>query len=153
MQQPTASTTTPGDSPRTHAGNDPALCRAVLESKSDELVALSIPGTSYRLHVKPTVPASAIATEVGKRISGVLRGKAQRIHPAAAGGRFIEPVHGHPRIVQGSVTAIDAMSNRLLVTMVVPVWLDLEAGQVATEFTVGQMVNMYVESGMTFTPA
>ncbi len=137
--------------PATHADAD--ICRAVLESKSDDLVVLSLPGTSYRLHFKPTVPASAIMTAEGKRIRGRVCGKAQRIHPAQAGGRFIEPIYGHPRIVQGTVASVDAAGNRLLVEMVIPVWFSLERGQSANEFAVGQMINMYIESGMTFTPA
>ncbi len=131
----------------------PDLCRVVLESKSDDQIVVSVPGTSYRLQLTPTVPAAAIATAEGKRLSGVIRGKAQRMHPAHAGGRFIEPVNGHPRIVQGTVIAVDPTHNRLLLQMVVPAWLDVVTGQKASDFAIGQMVNMYVESGMTFTPA
>ena len=126
------------------------VCRAVLESKSDDLVVLTIPGTSYRLHFKP---GARITKEPGKRIIGTISGKALRIHAAAAGGKFIEPIYGHPRIVQGTVVAIDTTANRLLIDMVVPVWLVVPNGQTTNEFSVGQMVNMYVESGMTFTPS
>jgi hypothetical protein len=131
---------------------EPDVSRVVLESKSDELLVVSIPGTSYRLHLKPTVPAQAIAMSEGKRMRGVVRGKAQRMHAATAGGRFIEPVDGHPRIVQGTVLSIDPTNNRVLVEMVIPAWLDVAPGQKASEFAAGQLVNMYVESGMTFTP-
>lgn len=132
--------------------SEPDVCRLVLEQKSDDQVVMSVPGTSYRLQFRPTVPASAIATAEGKRIRGIVRGKAQRMHAAHAGGRFIEPVSGQPRIVQGTVIAVDGGNNRLLIEMVIPAWLDVEPGQKASEFAVGQMVNMYVESGMTFTP-
>lgn len=136
----------------TAARTEPDVCRAILEAKSDGEVVLSLPGTSYRLHLKPTVSAAAITTEIGKRIRGVVRGKAQRMHLAAAGGRFIEPVYGHPRIVQGTVLAVDTAANRLLIEMVIPAWLDVAEGQKASEFAPGTLVNMYVESGMTFTP-
>jgi hypothetical protein len=136
----------------TAARTEPDVCRAILEAKSDEEIVLSLPGTSYRLHLKPTVPAASIATEIGKRIRGVVRGKAQRMHAAAAGGRFIEPVYGHPRIVQGTVLATDAAANRVLIEMVIPAWLEVADGQKASEFAPGTLVNMYVESGMTFTP-
>ena len=131
---------------------EPDVCRAVLEQKSDEQIVLSIPGSSYRLTFRPTVAASAIATPEGKRIRGIVEGKAQRMHVASAGGRFIEPVNGHPRIVQGTILAVDGAKNRLLVEMVIPAWLTLAAGQSASEFAAGQLVNMYVASGMTFTP-
>jgi hypothetical protein len=125
------------------------ICRAVLVSKSDDRIVLSLPGTSYRIHLKP---ASRIATTEGKRITGRIVGRALRLYPAKAGGRFIEPIDGEPRIVQGTILAVDAGANRVLVEMVVPAWLSLDEGQAQT-FAVGQMVNMYVESGMSFTPA
>ncbi|MDZ4755323.1 MAG: hypothetical protein SGJ11_12625 [Phycisphaerae bacterium] len=129
------------------------ICKLVLVSKTDDVIVVSIPGTDYRLHLRPSVPASSIAAQEGKRIRGRVRGRALRIHGAAAGGRFIEPIYGHPRIVQGTVAVVDDRLNRLLVDMVIPVWLDLAEGQRATEFSVGQTVNMYVESGMIFVPA
>ncbi|MDZ4831560.1 MAG: hypothetical protein SGJ09_15345 [Phycisphaerae bacterium] len=132
----------------------PDICRAVLESVTpsgtDELIVLSIPSTAYRLHFKL---AGRVTTVVGKRITGTIRGKAMRIHPASAGGQFIEPVDGHPRIVQGVVVTVDAAANRLLIDMAVPAWIVVAEGQLASDFVVGQTVNMYVESGMTFTPA
>jgi hypothetical protein len=126
------------------------ICRAVLESKSSDRVEISIPGTSYRLQFTPVSP---ITGEVGKRILGRVRGRALRLHAAQAGGKFIEPVYGHPRIVQGTILGYGprgASGDALLVDMAIPVWLSLDAGQTAGDFPVGTMVNMYVESGMTF---
>lgn len=138
------------------SSTQPDVARVVLESRSQgptgDQIVVSIPRTSYRLHVTPTVASSAIGTADGKRIKGILRGKAQRMHVASAGGRFIEPVYGHPRIVQGTVLSIDPEHNRVLVEMVIPAWLDVAEGQKASEFAAGQLVNMYIESGMTFTP-
>jgi hypothetical protein len=131
---------------------DPDVCRVVLESKSPDQIVVSIPGTAYRLTVTPTVPVESITTAEGKRMKGILRGKAQRMHTAVAGGRFIEPVYGHPRIVQGTVVSVDPERNRVLVQIVVPAWFDVAEGQKASAFAAGQLVNMYVESGMTFTP-
>ncbi|MBL9121591.1 MAG: hypothetical protein JNL80_16915 [Phycisphaerae bacterium] len=136
----------------TATGSSPDVCRVVLESKTHEQIVISIPGSSYRLQLTPTVAPQAISTPEGKRLSGVIRGKALRMHLATGGGRFIEPVNGHPRIVQGTVISIDPAHNRVLVNMVVPAWLDLAEGQKASDFAAGQLVNMYVESGMTFTP-
>lgn len=138
------------------SSTQPDVARVVLESRTTnhlgDQIVVSIPGTSYRLHLTPTVPASSIGAADGKRMKGIVRGKAQRMHLASAGGRFIEPVYGHPRIVQGTVLSIDPEHNRVLVQMVIPAWLDLAEGQKASEFAAGQLVNMYVESGMTFTP-
>lgn len=123
------------------------LCRAMLESATDGLVVLTVPGTDYQLHL---VPVGRVATEPGKRVRGRIRGQALRLHVAQAGGKFIEPVYGHPRIVQGTVMAHGSDGASVLVDMVVPAWLSLEGDQRAADFPIGTMVNMYVASGMTF---
>ena len=128
---------------------DPAVCRARLEESGPEGFVISLPGTEYmlRLHLK-----GATAVAPGKRISGVITGTAQKFHRASAGGGFIEPVEGHPRIVQGRVRATDASANRVLVQAVVPMWVTPAAGQSARDFHAGDFVNFYMESGVTFAP-
>ncbi len=96
---------------------------------------------------------AALAGREGKRLSGVIRGKAQRMWAARAGGCFIEPIWGHPRIVQGRVLATDLERNAVLLDLVVPAWFDLDASQSAAEFQTGDMLNFYVESGVRFTPS
>lgn len=127
-----------------------AVARGVLESLSQDHLLLAIPHTDYRLHLVHTAP---IETPVRKRIRGTIHAKALRMHTAQGGGRFIEPVHGAPRIVAGTVLAVDGGSNRLLVDVAVPMWVTMQDGQAATEFAEGQLVNFYVESGTSFTPA
>jgi hypothetical protein len=128
---------------------DPAVCRARLEESGPEGFVISLPGTEYmlRLHLR-----GATAVAPGKRISGVITGTAQKFHRASAGGEFIEPVEGHPRIVQGRVRATDASANRVLVQAVVPMWVTPAAGQSARDFHAGDFVNFYMESGVTFAP-
>jgi hypothetical protein len=85
-------------------------------------------------------------------VSGVVSGRAQKLHRAHAGGEFIEPVEGHPRIVQGRVRETDPTGNRLLLQAVVPMWITLSADQSARSFMPGDIVNFYMESGVVFTP-
>lgn len=153
MATDTAHPSTPSGASNPAAGESRDLCRAVLESKSADLLVLSLPGTAYQLHLKPGVPIASIATAPGKRIIGRVHGRSLRMHAAVAGGRFIEPVYGHPRIVQGTIAETDRDRNRVLVDMVIPAWLEVADGQQASDFAIGTLVNMYVESGMTFTPA
>lgn len=75
------------------------------------------------------------------------------MHTANGGGRFIEPVYGSPRIVQGRVVAIDEANDRVLVDMVVPIWVKVHDGQSAGDFELHSLVNCYLQSGTTFTPA
>ena len=121
------------------------VARGVLESLNEGELVLAVPHTSYRLHLVPTWPVVEITTPPGKRIRGAIRARALRMHEARAGGRFVEPVWGQPRIVQGVVCG--AEDNRLLVDVSVPVWVTLGEGQDPADFEQGQMVNFYVESG------
>lgn len=112
-------------------------------------LVLSVPGTEYTLELSA---GSRTAVAVGKRVSGEISGKAQKLHRAHAGGEFIEPVEGHPRIVQGRVRETDASGNRLLIHAVVPMWISLSSDQSARGFMPGDIVNFYMESGVVFTP-
>lgn len=128
---------------------DSDLVRGTLESANGNEITISLPGTDYRLRFTQGGPT---AVHPGKRVKGVVRMKALRMHKAEAGGAFIEPIMGQPRIVQGVVRGVDAGANRLLVDVVVPMWVDPFDGQQATEFTAGDMVNFYAQSGASFTP-
>ena len=128
-------------------------CTAILDSISDSKIVLAIQRTDYRLEFSLTTPPDAVQTQPGKRIKGVIQGKALRMHHANAGGCFIEPIYGAPRIVAGNVVAVDQQRQRLLCDIVVPMWIEIAPGQTASDFSPGQMVNFYVESGMRFTPA
>lgn len=130
-------------------GVESDLVRGVLESANGSEITISIPGTEYRLRF---AQGGATAVHPGKRIKGHIHAKALRMHKADAGGGFIEPIMGQPRIVQGVVRGVDQASNRLLCDVVVPMWVEPFDGQQATEFTAGDMVNFYVQSGITFTP-
>ena len=126
------------------------LARATLLSSSDGRIELGVPGTDYRLSL---IPAAPIAAQVGKRVRGRIEGRALRLHIAAAGGRFIEPLAGAPRIVQGTVAAVDAAGRRLLLDVCVPIWITLDGDRSTDAFTIGTLVNFYMESGARFTPA
>lgn len=127
--------------------------RARLESIDDERVTLSVPGTDYRLDLVLDGEAGSITTPVGKRIRGTIHASALRVHPTSAGGKFIEPVWGTPRIVTGTVVVADADQGRVLVDVAVPMWVTTPEGQDFSVIVPGEMVNFYVESGCVFTPA
>ena len=128
---------------------DSDLVRGTLESANGNEITISLPGTDYRLRFTQAGPT---AVHPGKRVKGVVRMKALRMHKAEAGGAFIEPINGQPRIVQGVVRAIDPAANRLLCEVVVPMWVEPFDGQQATEFATGDLVNFYAQSGTSFTP-
>ncbi len=125
------------------------MTRAVLQDMDGDKIILAIPATDYQLHL---VCNAKTEVRIGKRIQGVINVKALRMHKASAGGSFIEPIYGHPRIVQGRVSAIDLERNRVLCQVVVPMWVEPFDGQSAADLNTGDMVNFYVQSGATFTP-
>ena len=126
------------------------MARGVVELVDSGRLVLSIPQTDYQLHMVPTAPTT---TPVGKRIKGVIHARALRLFATQGGGKFIEPVIGEPRIVAGMVLAVDAPNRRVLVDVAVPMWMTLDERQPKLEVAVGELVNCYVESGITFTPA
>jgi len=126
------------------------IARFVLEEITDDRLVLKVPGTSYKLQLATSDNGTRITAEPGKRIKGIIHAKAMRMHNAKAGGKFIEPVWGEPRIVSGLVLAIDESKNRLLVDVSLPMWVEVYEGQQAQQFAVGQMVNFYVQSAMEF---
>lgn len=130
-----------------------AITGGVIESVSDDKIVLKITGTDYQLHLVPTVPATEIGAAEGTRIRGTIQAKALKIHPANGGGRFIEPMYGAPRIVAGVVLAVDDESRTVLVDVAIPMRVALGEDQDMNVCQVGELVNFYVESGTSFTPA
>lgn len=121
-----------------------------LENVNDGHAEFSVPGTEYRLdlQVEP-----GFEGEVGRRIRGVVRGTALRIHQARAGGNFIEPLQGRPRIVQGTVLAVDGETDEVIVDLVVPMRIRPVTDQPAAVFATGDVVNFYMEPGTRFATA
>ncbi len=133
--------------------NNQAITGGVIEELSDDKIVLKISGTEYQLHLVPTVPGLEIGATVGKRIKGTIQAKALKLHPANGGGCFIEPVCGAPRIVAGVVLAVDDESRTVLVDVAIPMRVTLHDSKDLNICQVGELVNFYVESGTSFTPA
>lgn len=127
-----------------------SIARGVLASSSEDRLELAIPGTDYLVYLLPTHPATSA---VGKRIAGTVRVQARRVDVVRTGGRFIEPVIGSPRRIQGTVIAIGGEDRAITVKAVVPVVCRLtDARQKPEEFSVGDLVSFDVLPGATFTP-
>lgn len=133
----------------TAPGHELGIARATVESFDGRTIALSFHGTNYQLHL--TAAGLSGALTAGRRARGRIEASALRMHRATAGGRFIEPVYGHPRIVQGAVVEVDEAGNRLLLDVGVPMWVRPPANQPAATFKPGEMLNFLVQSGATFT--
>lgn len=138
-----AETTTP-------SAADRSIATGVVREASEDRIVLSIPGTDYLLHLAPTKP---VTTPMGKRVRGTIRCQAKRIDAIKTGGRYIEPVEGRPRRVQGRVLSVNDIDDSIVVSAGAPVICRTDERQKASQFRVGQMVSMDVLAGATFTPA
>lgn len=129
-----------------------AIARGILESLSDTGLTLKVSGTEYQLDLALSDSDPDVTTPIGKRIKGTIRAKALKVHPAQGGGLFIEPINGTPRIVAGSVLAVDEEAGAVLVDVGVPMWVEVSSKEDFDTCAVGTLVNFYVESGAVFSP-
>lgn len=117
-----------------------------------------VPGSQYQVHLRQE---GSITAQVGKRISGVINASARRVDVTVQGGRFIEPVIGRPRRIQGVVIAQDAGANSITVDcggsatvdgVGLPVVCKLtDPRQKADQFAIGTLVGFDALDGATFT--
>jgi len=117
--------------------------------QDDGHIVLGLPETEYQLHlrVNPPLPAGT-----HRHIAGTIRARARRVDIVQTGGRYIDPVYGRPRRIQGAITAIDPIGNTLTVDSGCPMVCLLVAGQKTSRFSLGQLVSFDVERGATFEP-
>ena len=128
---------------------DPSLARGVLESTHTGHIVVSFPDTSYQMHL--LVPLQ-VRSEIGKRIIGTIRVDARRIDIVDTGGKYVEPLLGRPRRVQGRVVACNAGTRTLVVDAGMPIHLHLlDQRQSTADFVPGDLVSCDVRDGATFT--
>jgi len=123
--------------------SDP-LVHGVLAEIKEGMIVLTLPGTDYKLHLAVDHPPKV---EVGKRLAGRITARAKRVDVVTSGGRFIDPVFGRPRRLQGRITASDTAANSITVFCGAPFTCELTMGQKANEFRVGDLVAFDVERG------
>ena len=86
---------------------------------------------------------------------GTITARARRVDTVPSGGKYVEPVIGRPRRVQGRVIghASGSGGDRLIVDAGVPMHFTLTDGrQHPKDFAVGDMVSFDVLDGACFTP-
>ncbi len=127
----------------------PAVSGKLLEIR-DGLIVLGIPETDYRLHLVLEIDLQAA---VGRKLTGTIHATARRVDVVGAGGRYVEPVYGRPRRVQGRVIGGHAPSRTLYVKAGPTLICTLgDARQQVTDFQIGQLVSCDVEAGAVFKP-
>ena len=132
------------------AATEKSLATGVLVEKGEGYCVLTKPNTDYAVRLETE---GTIAGEVGKRVTGVIALRARRMDVITGGGRYIEPVSGRPRRVQGRVTETDASANTVTVDAAFPVVVTPHELQRADQFELTSMVSFDAHPGATFTPA
>lgn len=134
---------------QTQAASDPTtppVVSGVIDELGDGWVQLKLPGTDYRLRL---VPGEGLSAQVGDKVSGVIRAQALRMDIIPAGGRYIEPVQGRPRRVQGRVIGGSVSANEVYIKAGPGVVVTPMAPQRASDFLIGQIVTFDVRNGAT----
>lgn len=128
---------------------DRTLVEGIVDESSDGVIALKLAGTDYRLRLAVGEPLDAL---VGSKVRGRIRAQARRIDIIKAGGRYIEPVDGRPRRIQGRVIAIDEVNDAVTVLACAPIICRTNTLQQAGMFQPDQLVSFDVEPGARFEP-
>ncbi len=127
----------------------PAVSGTVLEHR-DGLIVLGLPGSEYRLKLVLEIDLPA---DVGQKITGTVHATARRVDVIPAGGRYVEPIYGRPRRVQGRIVGGHAPSRTLYVKAGPALICTLsDARQSVEQFQLGQMVSFDVEPNAVFKP-
>lgn len=134
----------------TDTTTNPTTARGTLHATSEGHVTMAVPGTSYQLLLSVYQP---VTTPIGKRLVGAIRGNARRIDKTGSGGRYIEPVYGRPRRIQGSVISVNPADQSITIDAGLPISVKpTDPRQRFDQFQVGDFVATDLLNGATFTP-
>ena len=136
--------TTPEDAPQD-------IARGTLLEVEDDRIVLGLEGTDYRLYLQVS---GRINASPNTRIKGRITARACRVDRIRRGGRFIEPVYGRPRRVQGTIIGADPSNKTITVRCggQCPMVCELTAKQEVADFPAGSLVGFDVERGTQFEP-
>ena len=127
---------------------NPSTAQGTLLEQREGVIVLGLPGTEYQLHLRVSNP---LPTPPNRPVSGRIVARAKRVDIVQTGGRFIEPVYGRPRRLQGAVIATDPGQNTITVDCGhCPFECVLTANQRAASFPIGALVSFDVEAGAVF---
>jgi hypothetical protein len=135
----------------THVAANLALVHALVVATDGSKIVLGLPGTDYQLHLKL---AGGTPAPSGAEVSGMIQARARRVDVVQTGGRYVEPLAGPPRRVQGTIVAADAGAHTLTVACAPGCALvcELTAGQPGADLPVGALVAFELEGPASFLP-
>ena len=111
------------------------------------MITLGLVNTDYQLQL--VVPED-FDQLVGSRVSGRVKANARRVDKIASGGKYIDPVYGRPRRLQGKVVAISREENTITVRGGCAIECSLMEPQKAKDYEIGEIVGFALERGAEF---
>ncbi len=133
---------------------DSALARGTLAAPAtatDAHIVVAFANTNYQMHL---IPGAAVSGPADARVIGTIRVESRRVDAVNTGGKYVEPVFGRPRRVQGRVVSWNDGTRTLVVDAGMPIHLEmLDERQNPSDFGAGTLVSCDVLDGATFTPA
>ena len=120
-----------------------------LKDHDPDSVLVGWPGSSYELQLSCQ---DEVSTTTNGKIRGVVFARGLRFHAASAGGLFVEPSDGEPRLLAGRVVAVDENNALVVLKAPMPILVSMQPAQDWSILTEGSMVNGHVESGAGFLP-
>lgn len=124
----------------------PPVISGIVDEVHADWIQVRLPSTDYRLRL---VPKEGLSVAVGENVNGIIRAQALRMDVIPAGGRYIEPVQGRPRRIQGRVVGGNVSNNEVYIKAGPGVVVTPMAPQRASDFSIGQMVSFDVRTGAT----
>ena len=122
------------------------LAEGVVSSADKGSVVFSPAGTNYQLHLQ-----AGTDVVTGPTTKGVITVKARKVWTIPAGGSFMQPLVGSPRVVQGRVKAVEG--GRLIVQAGTVVSVQLPADPTALDLKNGPLVPGVMVNITTFPDA
>ena len=129
------------------------LVKGTIQSSVGGKVVFCPLGSNYELELV----SSKVDLKPGDEVNGVVSAKARKVWTIAAGGGFIQPLHGEMRVLQGRVVGVEgktiivqAGGPRVCLELPEdPAALDLKNGAL----TVGALVNVTLFPGASLAVA
>ena len=128
--------------------NSSLVVAGKLLAVEEGMITLGLVGTDYQLRL---VVSDDFEGVVGKRIRGTVAANAKRVDKINAGGKYIDPVYGRPRRIQGKVVAVNREANSITVNGGCAVECSLMESQKAKDYQIGEIVGFAMERGAEFT--
>ncbi len=132
--------------------NKDGKVRAKIVRLAEGVVTLAVPGTEWEIDFE-LADGAGNGLQAGAIATGVVRAQAQRADVITGGGKYVEPVYGRPRRLQGRILAGDPAANTIVVDCGLAVHCTLMSPQRTADFMGGQMVCFDIEPGASFEPA